>query len=254
MKPLGHRRARSRQDCSSVASQRFAVTSRPRPRTRNASSQKRAERRRPACWRRRREPSGDLRCERRTPSAGHTPGEGTLREHQRRNARPRPLNRCRPIPRACGISLVSVTRACARLPPRCSMARRGSRFESVRGLCKAPQKGVSSFRFHLRGPTACGGYGALLWSLQVGYEAPFASFLPAHHSIKRILGLGASARASLPLGYVALAVRGPGLDDGDAVRAVAGRDGGRHSERARIDDRQCARPLVCHVKGIARGP
>jgi hypothetical protein len=53
---------------------------------------------------------------------------------------------------------------------------------------------------------------------------------------------------------VALPVRGPGLDDGDAVGAVAGRDGGRRPEGARVDDRQRVCPLVGHVEGVGRGP
>ena len=52
--------------------------------------------------------------------------EGTLREHQPGHGRPRPITRPQSIPPSSGTSLVDVTRACPRLPPRCSMVRRES--------------------------------------------------------------------------------------------------------------------------------
>src|SRR5258707_1014304 len=51
-----------------------------------------------------------------------------------------------------------------------------------------------------------------------------------------------------------LTIRWSGLDDGNAVRAVAGRDGGRRPEGPAVDDRQRARSLVGYVDCVAGGP
>src|SRR3954464_14459268 len=50
-----------------------------------------------------------------------------------------------------------------------------------------------------------------------------------------------------------LSLRWSGWDDGDAVGAGAGRDGGRRPEGALVDDRQCVRSLVGHVDGVVGG-
>ena len=49
-----------------------------------------------------------------------------MREHQSGHARPSRVTRPQQIPPTSGISLVDATRACPRLPPCCSMVRRGS--------------------------------------------------------------------------------------------------------------------------------
>jgi hypothetical protein len=53
-------------------------------------------------------------------------GEGTLREQQPGHARPRAVMPLPTIPPACGIFVPATSRRCPRLPPRCSMVRRGS--------------------------------------------------------------------------------------------------------------------------------
>ena len=80
--------------------------------------------------------------------------------------------------------------------------------------------------------------------------------------IRRVGGTGAlittpntvQSSVDLRLCCVALPARGPRLEDGDAVRAVARRDGGHRPQRGRVDDRQRARPLVDDVEGVAGGP
>src|SRR3954449_10952340 len=54
--------------------------------------------------------------------------------------------------------------------------------------------------------------------------------------------------------WMPVGLPGRGLDDGDAIRAVAGRNGGRRLEGALVDDRQRVRSLVGHVDRVAGGP
>jgi len=87
--------------------------------------------------------------------------KGTLRERQPGQARPRPVTRPQAIPSASGSSLVDVTRACPRFPPRRSMVRRGSSVRVRQRALQKRRKSVPSRSDRLAPCRTCGGYGAV---------------------------------------------------------------------------------------------